>query len=241
MTRKCRLCLKISDLKNSHIIPEYFYKEMYDSKHRFMNISPDPKKKTTYLQKGAREFLLCEKCEEQLSKYERYVSQVYYYQSAKNVKQDDIMFVAENADYSLIKLFQLSILWRAAISSIEIFSNVRLGPHEEIIREMLLNENPGRYYEYGCMQVAVITDESKVINGLIMPPVCVRVHGYRHFRFTFGGIIWIYVVSNHNSQFRWKNFFITEDGVVTILKRNIRDIKYIMDFGSQIKKKSKDR
>jgi len=237
MTGKCRLCLKKVELIKSHIIPEYFYRSMYDSKHRFMQISPDPNEVTSYLQKGIREFLLCEKCEQQFSRYERYINQVYYYKSTSNVNQDDKFFVVENANYSSLKLFQLSVLWRAAVSSLKDFDEVELGPHQEFIRQMLLDENPGRYYEYGCLQVAVLTDESKVMDGLIMPPVCIRLHGFRYYRFTFGGIIWIYVVSNHNYQFRWKELFLSEEGKVTIQKRNVRDIKYIMDFGSQVKGK----
>ena len=70
MKGKCKLCLRESDLRYSHIIPEYFYKPMYDSKHRFMQISTVQEYPTTFLQKGVREYLLCNRCEEQFSKYE---------------------------------------------------------------------------------------------------------------------------------------------------------------------------
>ena len=58
MQGNCKLCLNKSDLKNSHIIPEYFYKPMYDEKHRFFQVSIDPNEKNKFVQKGLRKYLL---------------------------------------------------------------------------------------------------------------------------------------------------------------------------------------
>ena len=53
----CKLCNKERELRNSHIVPEFFYKEIYDEKHRIF-----PRKegrKYGQMQKGYREPLLC--------------------------------------------------------------------------------------------------------------------------------------------------------------------------------------
>lgn len=239
MIGKCKLCQVVTELKYSHIIPEYFYKPMYDVNHRFMQISTTPDIPTKLNQKGAREYLLCDRHEQQFSKYERYVSQAYYYNEAKNIRQNDKLFTVENVDYSLMKLFQLSILWRASVTSLEIFGDVKLGPHEETIRQMLLAENPGKYYEYGCMQIAIIMDKNKIADGLIMPPAFFKKDGFRLCRFTFGGLIWIYVISNHNEQYPWKEFFLLDSGRLTIHKKMFEDIKFLMDFSFDLKKQGK--
>lgn len=233
--------MKESELKNSHIIPEYFYKPMYDKENRFMQISTVPDEKPKVLQKGVREHLLCEKCEQQFSKYERYVSQTYYHKEVKDIQQNDNVFIAENVDYLLMKLFQLSILWRASISSLKIFGDVKLGPHEETLRTMLINENPGRYYEYGCLQFAVRMNDKKLADGLIMPPALFKVDSFRTCRFTFGGLIWVYIISSHNNMYRWKDFFLLESGRLTIHKKNFEDIKFLMDFGYDLKRQGKLR
>ncbi len=212
---------------------------MYDSKHRFMQISTVPEESTTFRQKGVREYLLCEKCEEQFSIYERYVSQKFYHQESITVKQDDKAFIAENVDYSLMKLFQLSLLWRASVSQLEIFGDVKLGPHEEYLRNMLTNENPGEDYEYGCLQFAIFMEKNKLADGLILAPAFFRVDGFRHYRFIFGGLIWLYVISSHNNMYRWKEFFLLKTGKLTIHKKMIDDIKFIMDFGIDLKKQGK--
>jgi hypothetical protein len=212
---------------------------MYDKEHRFMQLSTNPDERTKPLQKGVREYLLCDKCEQQFSKYERYVSQVYYHKEAKDIQQNDKVFIAEKVDYSLMKLFQLSILWRASISSLEIFGDVKLGPHEEILRTMLKTENPGKYYEYGCLQFAVIMDDNKLADGLIMPPAFFRIDAFRTCRFTFGGLIWVYLLSSHNNMYRWRDFFLLESGRLTIHKKKFEEIKYLMDFGYELQQQGK--
>ncbi len=212
---------------------------MYDSDHRFMHISTVPEEKNKFLQKGVREYLLCEKCEQRFSTYERYISQKFYYKEARDIQQNDKFFVAENVNYSLMKLFQISILWRSSISNLEIFGDVKLGPHENKLREMLLSENPGNDYEYSCLQFAVIMDNKKLADGLIMPPALFRVDSFRLCRFMFGGLIWVYVISSHNNQYRWKEFFLSENGRLIIHKKMFEDIKYLMDFGFDLKRQGK--
>ncbi|MEO8231904.1 MAG: hypothetical protein ABI638_06455 [Ignavibacteriota bacterium] len=239
MKASCKLCLKESELEYSHIIPEYFYKMMYDENHRFMEISLESEKLVKFYQKGAREYLLCKDCENKFSKYERYVSQFFYHKELQGIEHDSRSFVFQGLDYTFMKLFQLSILWRAAVTKLKLFSDVKLGPHSEKLRMMLLNENPGNYYEYGCLQFAVIIDKDKLTDGLIMPPALFRVEGYRICRFTFGGVIWIYLISNHNNLFRWKDFFLLENGNLTIFTKFFEDIKYLMDFGKVLVKEEK--
>ncbi len=72
----CRLCKKITQLKNSHILPEFFYQTIYDNKHRTIFDSSEKYSKARYQQKGIREPLLCENCEQQFSKYERIVAPI---------------------------------------------------------------------------------------------------------------------------------------------------------------------
>lgn len=69
---KCHLCQKDSDLKNSHIIPEFVYNLLYDKKHRFHVLTTADNPPRPQEQKGIREHLLCVDCENQLSVYEKH-------------------------------------------------------------------------------------------------------------------------------------------------------------------------
>ena len=239
MVDTCRLCLKKSQLNNSHIIPEYFYNPMYDSKHRFFKLSLEPDKKNEFLQKGLREYLLCNSCEQHLNEYEKYANRVMFYEPPKVINQNSKIVIVEGINYKLMKLFQLSILWRASISSLPSFQEVKLGPHQERIRKMILNNNPGKHIDYGCLQTAIFMEEKKLANGLLMAPELIRVEGYRIYRFVFGGIMWLFYVSSHNDKFKLKNMFLQENGTLTITKYPFEEIKYLMDFGMDLHKQGK--
>src|SRR5690606_40605054 len=118
----CRLCREEAPLKKSHIIPEFLYASMYDEKHRFHELSTSENKKNRFSQKGMREILLCGNCEQKLSKHERYASlllgggiPITYRPRGKFIK-------AEGLEYASFKLFGLSILWRASVSTLDVFN-----------------------------------------------------------------------------------------------------------------------
>lgn len=72
----CALCHEPGELRRSHIIPEFFYKPVYDETHRFLQSSTDPADRVLTRQKGLREYLLCQRCETKLSGWETYASKV---------------------------------------------------------------------------------------------------------------------------------------------------------------------
>lgn len=149
---KCNLCLEEKPLiKKSHIIPDFLYDGIYDEKH-FLHIwdvvkmEPAGKAPTGIYDRH----ILCEKCDNELiGKLETYARKVFF-GGEKNEKLKPLFeakapdrLTIENIDYSKFKLFLLSILWRAHISSNTFFKNIELGPYAEQIREMLANNDPG--------------------------------------------------------------------------------------------------
>ena len=64
--------------------------------------------------------------------------------------------------YDQLKLFVLSVLWRASVSGQPYFAKVRLGPHEEPIRQALLAGDPGdeRFYSVTLACFVDLRDES---------------------------------------------------------------------------------
>src|SRR5215208_423205 len=132
----CKLCKAKVELRYSHILPEFFYLSLYDELHRTMFVPSDEKEKLA--QKGVREYLLCQACETKLSKYEGYASKLIQKISDFSKDASGLFVYSDRVDYRQLKLFQLSILWRASVSQEKMFGQVDLGPrHEERIRSML--------------------------------------------------------------------------------------------------------
>jgi hypothetical protein len=145
----CALCCAVGTLQNSHILPEFLYEHVYDEKHRYNVLSVRNGEQNRIEQKGARERLLCLACERLLNTYETYASLVIK-GGAKGVsyrREGSVLFL-RGIDYCRFKLFQLSILWRAGVSSLPFFERVQLGPHQERLREMLLAGDPGKSSTY---------------------------------------------------------------------------------------------
>lgn len=229
----CKLCLQDRKLRNSHVIPEFFYKPGYDEKHRINVLSTIPTEKNQYAQKGIREKLLCDNCEQIFSPWEKYVREVFYGGVEKRIYHDREKVILQYLDYTSFKLFQLSVLWRSSVASVKFFSRINLGPHEEKIRRMLLNNDPGEPYRYGCILI-MITDESKPIDSLILQPESLKYEGHRIYRFIFGSMMWLYLVSNHTDQFPYKEMFINRAGDVIIYKRSMERIEFIRGFAKEL-------
>jgi hypothetical protein len=91
-----------------------------------------------------------------------------------------------NLNYAKFKLFQLSILWRAGVSSS--FRQVQLGPHRERLRAMLLAGEPGSSQDYPTLMFMLL-DEGRPVGDLIIEPSPARLDGHKCYRFIFGGMI----------------------------------------------------
>ena len=146
---KCKLCQHEKELCDSHIIPEFFYDLLYDNNHRIKRISIDPdiNIKRVYEQNGLREKLLCKNCEGILNKFETYACELWRNQFLNISNQFNCL---NGIDYQKFKLFLISIIWRCGITTNSHF-NIDLGIHQEKMRDMLYNNNPGNYDEYGCL------------------------------------------------------------------------------------------
>jgi hypothetical protein len=145
----CRLCLENSDLKNSHIIPEAFFKSVYGKKHRTFPITMEDKK-LRFIQKGITEKLLCGSCEQKFSKWETILKKSLIAIADKQSQslnftffnQYHDLFKVENIKYKEFKLGALSILWRMSIASDDFFRSYDLGSYyQERLRQILLNED----------------------------------------------------------------------------------------------------
>ena len=152
---KCRLCQNIAELSNSHIVSQFLLREsgVIGDKKKFNIICPEnPKESELYRQDGIKERLLCTVCEtKRLSPVERYAREKFYGRDGPFQRQHAMGYRWIGLDYTRMKLFTLSILWRMSLSSHQFYGNVQLGEkHERRIRSMLLNNDPQEAWRYGC-------------------------------------------------------------------------------------------
>lgn len=194
----CRLCHQERDLCLSHIIPEFLFREIYDDNRRMMGITGSGPRGWNYLQRGMVERLLCDRCEQLINdNYERPYLRTWIRNCPVPNPWDRRDHMTIKLDYVITKLFHLSILFRASVSSLTTFSLVDLGPHEDQIRQMLLNNSAGTLEEYPFYGYAVVHGPDNRLVDVITPPFGGRYEGQRHYQMMYGGLMWVVSVSSH--------------------------------------------
>jgi len=136
-------------------------------------------------------------------------------------------------DYHKFKLFQLSILWRAGVSKNEMFKQVSLHRHEQIVRQRLALSDPGNPREYGCLMFALINDGRPVEDFILEPSWC-RIDGHYCYRFIFGGLAWVFLVSRHAKPTLVLDRVLQENGQMTIRCISPKDMKFLVEFSQKL-------
>src|ERR1700749_4722718 len=132
----CQLCKKEKELiRRSHIWPSFMYNDMKDDKGRLYVInSEDPTRHHTVQSGSHQPGIFCSECDNvRLGQLERYASNNLYRkdifrdgEAFKLFKVRDITIIScEKLEYNQFKLFLLSLLWRASISTETVFENFK--------------------------------------------------------------------------------------------------------------------
>jgi len=201
----CALCQQNKKLCDSHIISELFYKPLYDQKHCFTAVHSDTAR-ITYHQKGFKERLLCAGCEQLLSKHEKYVGNILsnQYPSINKAKVGDT--IKFDINYKQSRIFYLSILWRMSISSQKYFKNFSIPSCNEILRQLVLNEDPGNPNEFGCIISAPLVN-GIFCQDLFFDPQLLKINGDDVCYVVFGGFSHIFMIPfNHNQNIISQSF-----------------------------------
>lgn len=225
--KRCRLCQKESDsIRNSHPFPEFLYRPSYDEKHRALYLDPrSDAGRRDLCQKGPRERMLCPACETHLSVFEGYGASVLRSLSDSDVdrRRPNTLLRIPDVDYVKFKIFTMSLLWRAGVSTQAMFRKVRLGPHEERLREMIVEIRPGEPWEYGCFLEQL--QEVEEFGPILVFPGEMRLENHKGCYFLAWGLLWQFVVSSHASELPYEELFLTGNGQlpIKISDRKIRD------------------
>jgi hypothetical protein len=144
----CKLCGKDKKLVRAHIIPKSLWKPLFDAELPPQIHSHAP---TSYSKKspvGAYDTgIVCAQCESIFSPWDDYAQKLLLADPIeekyviKNGRK--IAYVETDFDYAKLKLFFISLLWKAAVSNHYFFSRVNVGSFEPQLRRMILKGDPG--------------------------------------------------------------------------------------------------
>lgn len=234
---RCALCLEVATLCRSHIIPEFLYSSVYyGPNHRYEQLSTIPGTKKIHRQTGIFEHLLCGTCEGRFGKWESYAAQVVNGGSLElEYREIPGGSSIRPVDYRTLKLFGLSMLWRAGVTTRPEFKHVALGPHAERLRLMLLRDEPGAYWEYGFL-LNFPPDQSarEAFSNAIIFPESIKINGHHGHRFVLGVTTWIFFASNHMRAIDKRMFSLMEDGELILRSGGSHMVDFLGRFAVKI-------
>jgi len=216
----CALCGEDTRLVQSHIVPEFLHRAAYDANHRTLLVK-HAAPHTRIVQKGKRERLLCAGCEQLIGRHEKWFADYWYQLRPVPPRIDGPILELGGLDYASFKLFMLSIVWRASVSSSPEFRQADLGPHENTIARMLLANDPGESSKYPIFGVLLLEPETKAVwDNVMLLPLKIKIDGRWACRMVFGGAAWTVITSSHRSD-TFTAFELKDSGTINLLTQSI--------------------
>jgi len=193
----CKLCQEDRPLIRSHILPDAFNRDLRgDASTPPLLISNNPNKHPRRLPGGHYdEDLVCLECEERFGPADEYAARFFL----DEFRNDGETFAVESTgevlafqypdiDYRLLKMFAISLLWRASVTSIQFFERVTTGPHEERLRQIILGDDPGAADEFSTFITRWVSRPGhEAMAQTQLSPYRAKLDGINEVKFLFAG------------------------------------------------------
>ena len=178
----CKFCGQSKTLVDSHIIPQGLYWELEGKNGKVAQlVSPFEDEYQKRRPIGIYDQFLCDTCEERFNSWDTYA--ITLLRDTKPITVND-GWRFEQVDSASLKLFFISLLWRAHAAD-DSFFNIDLGPHGERLKEHIIEKDPGSPDEYA---VLLGRSEELLAKGVIDPKQ-ERHYEINFIRFYFPGYV----------------------------------------------------
>lgn len=180
---KCRLCdveLNDGNRCKAHIMPRGLLRSMSPKElGNLLIVGTDMGKKRRAPGGLYDQDILCNVCDNKFGIYDLYA--LDFINNSKLIKHPSgVGWSISGADQNKLKLFCLSYLWRASITSLEEFRGTDLGAiHEERIRQILLAQDPGEVDSYTTIFAKFVRADDNL--GAVMFPAKVRIRNLTYY------------------------------------------------------------
>ena len=231
----CALCQSNRPLRDSHIIPEFLYEQLYDKIHRFHVVPFDASKPERFKQNGLYEKLLCEVCEQKFAVWEKYAKEAFCNAVGIAITQTGELVKLSNLDYHKFRLFLLSLLWRMGVSSSDFFSLVNLGgKHEEILRRALLNEDPLEPLQYPCLLSIIRNNDQLHLDQISQPMHLKSADGKHCYCVVINGMLFHFYVTSHALPAIFADACINKKDEMCIVINEVLKIPFLAEYVSNL-------
>lgn len=229
----CRLCGKDRKLIKAHAIPEAFFRVMREQDGEIPLLITNaanryPKRSPIGVYDKE---ILCEVCEECFGPYDKYGTDCLIHKLDEYFRpiergEETLAFSSNGIDQERLKLFVLSVLWRAAVSTQEFYSGIDLGPYEEALRKVLLAGETQSNEEFAvALSRWVVSDQRKSLVTGLMNPFRERWSGVNAVRLYLGWVVAYVKVDQRSFPSPISEMVLGKRGTTIMVAREFDDSK----------------
>ncbi len=197
MTEPCRLCGSTAPLVNSHTVPKALHldAQQFEQTGEVMRIYSDQFNYGRKSHTGEYDRMVCDKCEKRFQAWDDYGINFVRIHKAGTVGKpmgspDPIGLVIDEFDYTKLKMFVLSMLWRADASSRPVFKRINLGDKwRPALTSAILAGDPGPPEFFA---VAASLFKKDILKTFLADPHPEKYERINHVRFyVYGGFTFL--------------------------------------------------
>lgn len=188
----CKLCKNEREGVRAHIIPESLHPIAPGPNRTPLHVTTDipdqyPRRSPTGEYDSE---LVCADCEAIFAPWDNYIFRFLNRDVSeyKTIVDDgkSIAHIVPEANYKNLKLFFISLLWRASETTRPLFQAVNVGPHVDRLAEMIRDADRGDENEYATFLERF---DNQKLGAAILNPHTERIDGINFTRFYLGGHI----------------------------------------------------
>ena len=237
----CKGCNKDKKLVRAHIIPESFFRDLRANENTLKLVSNVKGIHTKKAPIGIYDpEILCRECEDRFQKSDDYAAKTLIDCSThEELKQygRKVGYRINGVNNDLLKIFVISVLWRASISKQTFFKEVNLCALEEKAKKLIWDQSSGNKHDFSF--VLAKFDDTGTISKTMLDPHQERWFGKRYYRFYIGGYILYVKADSQVTPEEWAHFIPCDDTLIIVSRGNIENSKEYPVLVSGVKVNSK--
>jgi hypothetical protein len=165
--------------------------------------------------------ILCGSCESQFGEWDKYAQEVLE-EPPKHATpimygSQTVGYEIKEYKYDLLKLFFISVLWRASVSEAPFYERVSLGPYEAHAKRLIAHRDPGLSGDFAV----TIARFDHLLGGTILDPHTDRFSGINYCRFYLGGYVAYMKVDKRRPPEPHPHFCLKPNEPLKIIARNL--------------------
>ena len=223
----CKFCGKDRKLIKAHTIPEGFFRRFRSSSNSLRLITNRVGEHDKKAPVGVYdEAIVCGECEALWRTWDQYAQILL---ADKPPDSEDryhdgrvLAHVVKKFDYDKLKLFFISMLWRASASTQPFFSKIVLGPFEQSAKQLISSADPGGQEDFAVILAKFDTSLAKT---MVLDPDRFELWGVKCFRFYIAGYVVYIKVDEKPCPVPWSIISLSRDRPLVIMCKDFRKSK----------------